>query len=296
MSSRLSVFAAWFRWAVWGGLILGCMAMDSDSISATEAPAPPESEKEPFAASCIKDGKLDLDAAVKYFEDIYRSTSSIAELELVISKPRRTRTLKMKVWTKGQDKALIVIQSPVREKGIATLKVAKNLWNYLPKIKRTIRIPPSMMLASWMGSDFTNDDLVRETSFSEDYNYTLVGPSAQPDGWLIRFDAKEGIVGLWKRFELVVSPDGRLPLEARYYDRKGRLSRKIVWDRVRDFGKRRIPSRLTLVQLDRKQNQGEKDVKEPAFKQKTEMIYHKIDFDVNVPERTFSLSQLESKR
>jgi len=83
------------------------------------------------------------------------------------------------------------------------------------------------MLASWMGSDFTNDDLVKESSYSKDYEYEIVGPSAQPKGWLVKFTAKPDIVGLWNRFELILSEDARIPIEAKYYDRKDRLARPI---------------------------------------------------------------------
>ncbi|MBN1763734.1 MAG: outer membrane lipoprotein-sorting protein [Sedimentisphaerales bacterium] len=246
-------------------------------------PAAAEPYEEPVF---IKDGKLDLEAAVKYFEDMYRSKSSISEVELIITKPRRERRMGMKIWTRGTEKALILIESPAREKGTATLKVDKNLWNYLPRIRRTIRIPPSMMLASWMGSDLTNDDLVRESSFMEDYTYELTGRTEDPAGWLITFEARPDTVGLWKRFELVVSNDGRIPLEARYYDRKDRPARTIYWDQVKDFDGRRIPSHLTLIPED----------KDEEEQQKTEMIYHNIQFDVEVPESTFSLSNLEQKR
>jgi len=234
----------------------------------------PEPEPEPF---------LDIDAIVEHFENLYRSTSSVSEAELIITKPRRTRKLGMKVWTKGEEKALIVIQSPAREKGTASLKVDNNLWNYMPRIKRTIRIPSSMMLASWMGSDFTNDDLVRESSYRDDYTYELVGPTEKPAGWLVRFEAKPDVVGLWLRFELIVDSEGKIPLEAKYFDRRGRLARTIYWDDVKVFDGRRIPARMTLIPED---EEG----------QKTEMVYHDIDFDVNVPESTFSLSRLEQQR
>lgn len=233
--------------------------------------------------SFVKDGKLDLNAVVEYFEDLYRSEKSISTAELTVTKPRRKRTFRMKVWTKGEEKALVVILSPAREKGIATLKVEKNLWNYLPRIKRTIRIPPSMMLGSWMGSDFTNDDLVRESSYSKDYTYELVGRSDHPPGWLIKFDAKPDVVGLWKRLELVVSEDGRIPVTSTYYDRKDRLARTIYWDTVKEFDGRRLPSHLTLIPEDKEGH-------------KTEMVYLDIDFDVEVPDSTFSLSALERKR
>lgn len=233
--------------------------------------------------SFVKDGNVDVDAVVKYFEDLYRSDSSVSVAKLIVTKPRRERTLEMKSWTRGEEKALIVIQSPAREKGTATLKVDKNLWNYLPRIKRTIRIPPSMMLASWMGSDFTNDDLVKESSYSKDYVYELVGPSEEPKGWRVRFTAKPDIVGLWNRFELVVSEDARIPLEAEYYDRKNRLARRLHWSDVKVFDGKRIPAHMTLIPEDKEGH-------------KTEMIYLDIDFEVDVPEATFSLANLEQKR
>ena len=231
----------------------------------------------------VKDGQVDLDAVVKYFEELYRSDSSISVARLTVTKPRRKRTLEMKIWTRGEEKALIVIRSPARERGTATLKVDKNLWNYLPRIKRTIRIPPSMMLASWMGSDFTNDDLVKESSYSKDYVYELVGPSEEPKGWLVRFTAKPDIVGLWNQFELILSEDARIPIEAKYYDRKDRLARTMHWSDVKVFDGRRIPARMTLTPAD----------KEGHI---TEMEYLDIDFDVAVPDVTFSLSNLEQRR
>jgi hypothetical protein len=191
----------------------------------------------------------------------------------------------MKVWTQGEDKALVVIQSPPREEGTATLKVDDNLWNYLPRIKRTIRIPPSMMLSSWMGSDFTNDDLVRDSSYSDDYTYRLVGPSDDPKGWLVEFTAKEGIVGLWNRIELILLEDGTLPVESRWYNRKGELSRIIRWDDVKEFDGKTLPTRMTLIPTD-KDEEGHQTI----------MTYHRIEFDVDLPESTFSLSRLEQQR
>jgi len=231
---------------------------------ATEPNEPADANDFPAAPSFVKDGKVDVDAVVKYFEDLYRC--------LLYTSP-----------TRGEERALIVVQSPAREKGTATLKVEKNLWNYLPRIKRTIRIPPSMMLASWMGSDFTNDDLVKESSYSKDYDYELVGPSEEPKGWRVRFNAKPDIVGLWNRFELIVNEDATIPLEARYYDRKDRLARTLHWSEVKVFDGKRIPSRMTLIPQDKEGH-------------KTEMIYLDISFDVKVPDATFSLSNLEQKR
>jgi outer membrane lipoprotein-sorting protein len=230
-------------------------------------------------------GELDVDAAVARFEDLYRSESSTSHAELEVIRPRRQRSLEMKIWTQGEEKALVVIEAPPREKGTATLRVGDNLWNYLPRIRRTIRIPPSMMLSSWMGSDFTNDDLVRESSYSKDYAYALKGRSQDPDGWVVAFTAKADTVGLWERFELVVSPDGSLPLQSRWYDRKGELARIITWSDIAVLDGKRLPTRMTLVPQD-KDEEGHR----------TTMTYHSIDFDVEHPEGMFSLSYLERKR
>ena len=233
--------------------------------------------------SFLKDGQLDLQAAIKHFEDLYRSTSSISEVQLKIIRPQNERTIEMKVWTQGEEKSLIVIQSPPREKNTATLKVDKNLWNYLPRINRTIRIPPSLMLSSWMGSDFTNDDLVRESSFSKDYTYTLDGHTENPAGWRIILRAKPDVVGLWNKMILIISEDGQIPIQAQYFDRKDRLSRTIYWSDVKNFGGNIIPSKMELVPEDEENK-------------KTELIYQEINFDVTVPNEIFSLSQLERKR
>lgn len=267
-----------FRQAGRVGAVGALVACAAGAVGGAAADAP-----EPTTRPFVRDGKLDLDAVVDHFENLYRSASSVSRAELIVTKPRRKKSMRMTIWTRGEDRALVVVDEPPREKGTATLKVDKNLWNYLPRIQRTIRIPPSMMLSPWMGSDFTNDDLVRESSFREDYTYELVGRSESPAGWLIRFQAKEGVVGLWKRFELVVSPDGRLPVEAKYFDRRDRLARTMVWDEVKPFGTRRVPSHMTLVPTDK---QG----------YKTEMVYLDIDYDADVPDSTFSLSRLEQRR
>lgn len=260
------------------------------ALSVAAAPRPSRAQEEPDPGlpepPVVADGRTpDIDAIIDHFENMYRSKSSISRMEVTVVKPRRTRKLRMKVWTRGTERALIVIESPAREKGTATLKVEKNLWNYLPRISRTIRIPPSMMLGSWMGSDFTNDDLVRESSFREDYTYRFVGRSEDPPGWCVALDAKPGVVGLWKKMELTVSVDGMLPLKADYYDRKGRLARTITWSEVRDLGGRKVPALMVLTPHDKKKKG-----------RRTMMRYLDIDFDVDVPESTFSLSRLERKR
>ena len=267
------------------GAVPAARAQDTEEKAPPiEAPAPPEAEA-PEEADVGPKPPEDLEALIKEISDLYRAESSIARMELVITTPRRTRSLEMKTWTRGEERALIVIEAPPREKGMATLKVERNLWNYLPRINRTIRIPPSMMLASWMGSDFSNDDLVRESSLYKDYTYTLRGRSEDPAGWVVDFEAKPDIVGLWKRIEFVITTDPVLPVRARYYDRKDRLSRTMRWSEVREFDGRSVPARMTLVPEDEKKKG-----------HRTELLYLEIRFNPDVPDDTFSLSRLERKR
>jgi outer membrane lipoprotein-sorting protein len=224
----------------------------------------------------------DVDALLTRLDDLYRSKSSIGRMEVVVTSPRSTRTMRMKAWTRGLDEALIVIESPPREEGTATLRVGPNLWNYLPRIARTIRVPPSMMLGSWMGTDFTNDDLVKESSLRNDFESRIDRRSTSPAGWWITLTVKPGIVGRWARIEMLVSDDD-LPVEERHFDRKGRLARTMTFDEIKILGGRRLPVHLVLTPVD---VQG----------QRTEMRYLEMQFDPPISDDTFSLSRLERGR
>lgn len=221
----------------------------------------------------------DVEAVLARLDDLYRSTSSIARMEILVTSPRSTRSLRLRAWTRGEDEALVVIEAPPREEGIATLRVGQNLWNYLPRIARTIRVPPSMMLGSWMGTDITNDDLVKESSLRKDFTSRLGTRSTAPPGWWILLDAKPGVVGRWARIELLVS-DELLPVEERHFDRRGRLARTMAFDDIKVLGGRRLPAHLTLVPTDT-----------PG--QRTEVRYLELQFNVKLPDDTFSLARLE---
>jgi outer membrane lipoprotein-sorting protein len=228
----------------------------------------------------------DLDEVMKKQDDLFRSKSSVARMEIAVTSARGNRTLRMKSFTRGDDHALIVIEAPPREAGIATLRVGENLWNWLPRIARTIRVPPSMMLGSWMGTDLTNDDLVRESSYRRDFASRVDGWSDSPAGWRIVAEVKPGAVGRWAKIEMVIADGDWLPLEMRYFDRRGRLARTMTFAEPKLLGGRRIPTRMTLVPVGAAQGAA----------QKTEMRYLEVQFDAEVPDETFSLSRLEEQR
>ena len=224
----------------------------------------------------------DVDALLTHLDDLYRSASSIARIQIDVTTPRSSRSMRVKAWTRGEEEVLVLIEAPPREAGTATLRVGNNLWNYLPKIARTIRVPPAAMLGSWMGTDFTNDDLVKESSLRKDFTARVDRRSDSPPGWWLTLDVKPGVVGRWARMEILVS-DERLPAQEKHYDRKGRLARTMYFDDVKVLDGRRIPAHIALVPADT-----------PG--QRTEMRYLEIDFDVPLRDDTFSLSRLEQVR
>ena len=215
-------------------------------------------------------------------DDLYRSKSSISRVDILVTTPRSTRSLRVKGWTRGLDDALFVIEAPARDEGTATLRVGPNLWNYLPRIARTIRVPPSMMLGAWMGTDFTNDDLVKESSLLRDFDSRIDRRSSSPPGWWITLVVKPEVVGRWARIDVLVSEDG-LPVEEHHFDRKGRLARTIVFDEIKALGGRRLPTHMILTPTG-------------IEGQRTEMRYLEIQFNVPVSDDTFSLSRLERSR
>ena len=224
----------------------------------------------------------DVDALLRHLDDLYRSKSSIARIEIDVTTTRSTRNMRLRAWTRGEEEVLVLIEAPPREAGTATLRVGNNLWNYLPKIARTIRVPPAAMLGSWMGTDFTNDDLVKESSLRKDFAARIDRRSEAPPGWWLTLEVKPGVVGRWARMEVLVS-DERLPVEERHYDRKGRLARTMHFDDVKVLGGRRLPVHIALVPAD-------------SVGQRTEMRYLDVQFDVPLSDDTFSLSRLERTR
>ena len=220
---------------------------------------------------------------LEHFDELYRSTGTAARIEIKIERRNKVRTMRMRSWSQGEDKALVLIDAPARDAGTATLRIGSNLWNYLPKISRTIRVPPALMMGAWMGSDLTNDDLVRESSYAHDYAVEGVGPSEEPPGWQVDLAAKPEVPGLWERVEVVFSPVEHLPLLVRYYDRKGRLSRTMQLGEIKKIGDRLIPTQIAIS---------------PAREEgrRTVLTYLHVEFDVELDERLFSLAELERRR
>ena len=159
---------------------------------------------------------------VKKVDELYRADTSKALVEMEIITPHWERTLKMNVWTKGMDQTFIRILEPKKERGVATLRIGTEMWNYLPKTDKVIKVPPSMMMSSWMGSDFTNDDLVKEFTFLESYHFEMATVDNPEERTLyIKCIPKEGLPIVWGHVTVAVRGEDYMPLWQKYYDEKG---------------------------------------------------------------------------
>jgi len=221
---------------------------------------------------------------VRKIDELYRSSASYAEVEMSIVTAHWERTLRMKIWTETKEKTFIRIISPPKEQGVATLRLGSEMWNYLPRANKVIKIPPSMMMSSWMGSDFTNDDLVKEFTLLDDYTYEFAKPAdAQPGVLYIELKPKEGRPIVWGKIVAAVTRDTYIPVWDRYYDERGRLMRVINFKDIRKLGGRLIPAVMELVPQDKEG-------------QKTVMRYLQAEFDAKLPDEVFTLRSLQSTR
>ena len=183
----------------------------------------------------------------------------------------------MDIWSLGKDFTLVKIQSPKKEKGITTLKKGTEMWNYLPKIKKLIRIPPSMMMSSWMGSDFTNDDLVKESSWEDDYTALEGVPEGEYRSLV--FKPKPEAAVTWGKVVVYWDVNSELPVRQDNYDEKGIKVREMHFLDPKELGGRMLPSKLKLIPLNKKN-------------QYTEIIYNAMEFDIEIDEAFFSKAQM----
>lgn len=227
---------------------------------------------------------IDVNEIIRHIDQLYRAESSYSELEMEIVTPHWQRVLAMNAWTQGLKKTFIRITAPKKENGVATLRIGNEMWNYLPKTNKVIKIPPSMMMSSWMGSDFTNDDLVKEFSLFEDYTYERLNPdSTGGDTIYINCIPREDLPVVWGNIVIAVRATDSLPVWQKYYDEQGRLMRIMEYGDIRPFGSRTIPATLTMI---------------PQAKEghKTVIRYLKLDFDMEIGDDVFSLRNLRSPR
>lgn len=222
---------------------------------------------------------------IRKSETLMQGNSSRGRFRMMVETPEFSRSVEMEAWWAGKEKALIVITLPKREAGNKTLKIKNELWMYLRNTEMTIKVPPSMMLQSWNGSEFTNDDLVRESSLPDDYTMSIVGDDRITGApcWKIELLPKPTAPVVWGRLLHWVRKQDYLPSRTEYYDEKGTLTRTMLYTEIRSLGNRFIPSKWELTN----------NIK-PG--RKTSFEYLEVEFDIPISDMVFSLRELEKGR
>lgn len=208
-------------------------------------------------------------------------SSSKAEMTMTIIRPEWTRSMSLKAWSKGDDYALVVVTAPARDQGSVTLKRGKEVWNWMPRVERTVKLPPSMMSQSWMGSDFTNNDLVQEVSLVDDYTQKVLKDSTIEGRpcWKIEMVPLEETAVIWSKVHLFVDKKDYLQLRSEFFDEDGYRVTIMQGSGIKTMGGRIFVSRLEMVPLDKKG-------------QKTILEYSSLVFDQAIPETFFSVQNM----
>lgn len=224
----------------------------------------------------------DAAAIVQAADAKMRGNSMEVQLTIKTIRPTWSRSMDVKAWSKGKDLSMILIQSPARDKGIVFLKRNKEVWNWMPVLERIIKLPPSMMSQSWMGTDFTNDDLVRESSVVHDYQHRIVGDTivAGRTCYIIEMIPKPQAAVVWSKLLVCIDKKDLMELHSRFYDEDGLLVNTMQAYDVQLMDGRLIPTRFIML---------------PAGKpgQRTEMIYRSIRYNLPLEDNFFTVNQMK---
>jgi outer membrane lipoprotein-sorting protein len=236
-----------------------------------------------FSASAAE---LDVRALVDKANKALRGDSSHGKLTMTIENPEWKRSIDIEGWNKDRTLAFIVIRAPAKERGNTTLRRKTEMWLWLPKVERVIKVPPTMMHSAWQGSDFTYEDIVKADSVVKDYTHTLLSTKKEEGRTVYRIqgDPKPDAPVVWGKVisDVAVYEDNEevVPLLEEDYSERGELIRTITLSDIKVLGGRRVPSRLECV---------------PAKKkgQRTILQYHFLEFDVPLEDSFFSYSRLQ---
>lgn len=187
-------------------------------------------------------------------ENNIHGLSSVTEMTIDIVRPSWTRTISGKAWTRGEQYSLMLITAPAKDAGTVFLKRVKEIWNWLPGIERVVKLPPSMMAQSWMGTDFTNDDLVKASSRIDDYTHKLVGDSVIEGRkcWKIEMIPLPDAAVVWSKVCIWIDQKDYLELRLEFYDEDNKLVNILQCSGIKIMGGRMMATRLEMIPAGRK--------------------------------------------
>lgn len=217
--------------------------------------------------------------------DKLNGKSNEGEMEMTIVRPRYSRTMTMKSWSLGNAYFMIYITGPARDKGQVFLKRQTDMWNWIPNISRMIKLPPSMMAQNWMGSDFTNDDLVKMNSLVVDYAHKLLGEETI-EGlpcYKIELIPNPDSNIVWGKIHLWISKGEYYQMKGEYFDEDFDLVNIMEASEITQFDDRKLPARLVMTPVNKPGN-------------KTIMVNKKLKFNTDLKESFFSQQNMKRVR
>jgi outer membrane lipoprotein-sorting protein len=204
---------------------------------------------------------------VKKANDLMQGQTNESYMRMSIVRPTWERTIAFHSWAKGSEFSLVIITDPAKEKGQAFLKRKNEIWNWMPTIQRMIKLPPSMMSQGWMGSDFTNDDLLKAASIVDDYDQTLIG-SEMCNGeecYKIKLVPKANAAIVWGSLIKWISKKGYFQMKTEYYDEDSQLVKTESASKIKLMGDREIPSHFEIIPADKPGNKTIVDFDKATF-------------------------------
>jgi len=220
---------------------------------------------------------------VKKADDLMQGVTSQSEMEMTIIRPSWQRTISFKSWGKGRNLSMSLITAPPKESGQSFLKLKNDMWSWNPTINRMIKLPPSLMSQGWMGSDYTNDDILKESSIVLDYTHKIIGSESLSgyDCYKIQLDPKENAAVVWGKIILWISKTEYYELKAGYYDEDGKIVKTHILSDVKFMYDRKIPTHFEIIPADKPN-------------QKTEVRILSSKFNIPIQDSFFSQQQMKA--
>lgn len=235
-----------------------------------------------FLISYVSDSQTAKEIVQKADEKM-RGSTLLAEITIKTVRPSWSREMTVRTWMKGPTLAMILVQSPAKDKGIVYLKRKKEVWNWIPSLEKTIKLPPSMMSQSWMGTDFTNDDLVKESSVVNDYEHSIIGDTIidNRNCYIIRMVPNPEAAVVWGKLIVCIDKKDFIELHTKFFDEDGNLINTMNAFDVKMMDGRLIPTRFEMI---------------PAEKpnQKTVMIYQSVQYNKPIDNNFFTTEKMET--
>ncbi|HXC05490.1 MAG TPA: outer membrane lipoprotein-sorting protein [Bacteroidia bacterium] len=215
-------------------------------------------------------------------ENNLRGLSSEMEMTIQTIRPSWTRTMQLKSWSKGETYSMMIVTAPAKDAGTVFLKRVKEIWNWVPSIERVVKLPPSMMTQSWMGTDLTNDDLVKASSRIEDYTHTLRGDTtlSARKCWKVELVPLPQAAVVWSKVNIWVDQKDYLELRIEFYDEEGKLVNLLQCSDIKTIGGRTLPCKMEMIPLEKKG-------------QKTVITYTSAIFNKEISEDFFTTANMK---